>query len=76
MANLSQEKYDQISLMIGGVEEAELEAEKNQAPLPFSEFEHHFAISMKERLERYGTSTFVSEKQWRIINEIYEKVCF
>ena len=40
----------------------------------FDAFEHDFAHSQADRLEKYGRRTMFSERQWRVIRGIQRKI--
>lgn len=39
-----------------------------------SAWEDEFVASLLERLEQYGSKTFISEKQWAILDRLEEKI--
>lgn len=39
-----------------------------------SEWEQAFMVSTEERYKEYGDGTRMSEKQWGVIDRVYEKV--
>ena len=66
MAKLNKEQSDKLSQTI---EEAKL-AEDGA----LNDFEVSFMASMEERYEKYKDDTFVSPKQWNVINSVYDKL--
>lgn len=66
---LDQDQFDKVTQTIAGYnEQCEID------DTAFNSFEHGFMASMADRVELYGTQTFISEKQWKVINDIYDKV--
>lgn len=39
-----------------------------------TEWEQGFMVSTEERYKQYGSGTRLSEKQWGVINRVYDKV--
>ncbi len=66
MAKLNKEQSDKLSQTI---EEAKLAEDGS-----LNDFEMSFMASMEERFEKYKDDTFVSPKQWNVINNIYDKL--
>jgi hypothetical protein len=56
-----------IELICNGIEEQGISAD-------VTKWERDFMADQAERLETYGERMFVSDKQWAIIDRIYEKV--
>jgi hypothetical protein len=66
VAKLNKEQSDKLSQTI---EEAKLAEDGS-----LNDFEMSFMASMEERFEKYKDDTFVSPKQWNVINNIYDKL--
>lgn len=66
MAKMTSEQADKLSQTI---EEAKICEEG-----ALNDFETSFMVSMEERYTKYGDDTFVSPKQWNIINQVYDKL--
>lgn len=45
-----------------------------ESPEKLTEWESGFIASMEAKIEEYGRNAFVSEKQQRFIDQIYDKV--
>ncbi len=56
-----------LELILNGVEEQGVSCD-------ITAWERDFVESFRERLEEYGERTRVSEKQWAILDRIYDKV--
>lgn len=66
---LDQDKFDKVKQTIAGYKE---QCEIDESA--FTSFEISFMDSMAERIAQYGENTFISEKQWKVIHEVYDKV--
>jgi hypothetical protein len=56
---------DQLELILNGAKEHEGE---------LSDWERGFIQDTAERLEKYGDRVRVSDKQWAVLNRIWEKL--
>lgn len=63
-------KRDEVGDDFGRLRRA-LEAAESERLRPFEE---EFFASMRERVERYGKGTFVSPKQWAVIERFEERI--
>jgi hypothetical protein len=59
--------YVRLKLILAAAKEAD------EADL-LNDFEIEFYTSMRGRLSRYGQSTFVSEKQWAVLDRLHQKL--
>lgn len=66
---LDQDQFDKVKQTIAGYKE---QCEIDDSA--FNGFEVSFMDSMADRIEQYGDRTFISDKQWKVIHEIYDKV--
>lgn len=66
---LTQDQFDKVKQTIAGYKE---QCEIDESA--FNNFEISFMDSMADRVELYGDSTFISDKQWKVIHEVYDKV--
>lgn len=66
MGKMTEEQAEKLSQTI---EEAKIAEEG-----ALNDFETSFMVSMEERYLKYGSDTFVSPKQWNIVNQVYDKL--
>jgi hypothetical protein len=64
---VTEDEIHKLQLIITGIEE-------QGATCDVTKWERDFMDSQRERLEQYGERTRISDKQWAIIDRIYDKV--
>lgn len=64
---MDNDQQDKLNLIITGIKE-------QGDGCPISEWERDFMISIEERLLEWGERMRVSDKQWAVIDRIYDKV--
>lgn len=66
---LSDDQVYKLELTINGVKEA-----MDKPDTDVTEWEQGFISDQAERYEQYGTGMRISDKQWAIIDRVYDKV--
>lgn len=66
---LSSEQILKLELTINGVKEC-----ADDPSSGVTEWEFNFMIDQEERYQQYGDNMRISDKQWAIIDRIYDKV--
>lgn len=66
---LSSEQILKLELTINGVKES-----ADDPGSEVTEWEFNFMVDQEERYQQYGDGMRISDKQWAIIDRIYDKV--
>lgn len=62
---LTQEQFSRIDHALAQVIER---------PGDFDDFQVDFAMKLSDKLDRYGVRTFVSERQWAVVERIERRI--